>query len=306
MNKTKYKDFTFAEHGFAGHLAEPDEGADKAVMVIMGGEKSIIPGIKIAERFADFGFMGLSVSLFGAEGLPRGVSEIPLDMFIPAVKYLREERRVKKLCVYGMSMGSVFASLTAMYIGGVDDLILVSPAHVPFEGTLADKKTMTGKSAVTWQGKELPYVKADFSQGGMNRYVYFEKEKRKVTRMYMAYYNAYRNKELEEKAALDLSGTGARILMTAGSADEMWCSEYSVKYLLESLDKAGYQKKYKGIIYPGASHLIGMTPNRERNKTLYRMMPLIGIFYRSLRENKAQCLEALEKSEREIIKFISE
>lgn len=29
-------------------------------------EKSILPGIKIAERFADFGICGLAVSLFGA------------------------------------------------------------------------------------------------------------------------------------------------------------------------------------------------------------------------------------------------
>lgn len=49
------------EHGFVGHMAEPDEGTEQAVIVIMGGEKSILPGIKIAERFADFGIDTLYV-----------------------------------------------------------------------------------------------------------------------------------------------------------------------------------------------------------------------------------------------------
>ena len=62
-----YTDFTINEHGFTGHMAEPERKTDQAVIVIMGGEKSILPGIKIVERFADFGICGLAVSLFGAE-----------------------------------------------------------------------------------------------------------------------------------------------------------------------------------------------------------------------------------------------
>ena len=58
----KREDFNFHQHGFAGHLAEPDAGSDRAVVVIMGGEQSLLPGIKFAERFADYGITGLAVS----------------------------------------------------------------------------------------------------------------------------------------------------------------------------------------------------------------------------------------------------
>ena len=78
----RHEDFNMKEHGFVGHLAEPDGGSDRAVIVIMGGEQSILPGIKFAERFADYGITGLAVSLFGAEGLPDAPNQIPLDMFI--------------------------------------------------------------------------------------------------------------------------------------------------------------------------------------------------------------------------------
>ena len=100
----KHEDFIFREHGFVGHLAEPDEGSDRAVIVIMGGEQSLLPGIKFAERFADYGLMGLSVSLFGAEGIPDSPNQIPLDMFVPAVKYLKEEKKIEHLSVYGQSI----------------------------------------------------------------------------------------------------------------------------------------------------------------------------------------------------------
>ena len=300
-----YTDFTINEHGFTGHMADPERKTDQAVIVIMGGEKSILPGIKIAERFADFGFIGLSVSLFGAEGLPDGIDRIPLEMFIPAIEYLKNKKEAKSVSLYGMSMGSVFAALIGQHIGGIDNIVMVSPSHVPFEGTLADKKTMTGKSMATWQGKDIPFVKEDFSGGGMNKYIYSKEAGRKVTKMWQAYYDAYQNKELEEKAALHLEKTGARILMIAGTGDEMWYSDYSVRYLKQCLDSANYEKEYKAVIYPNVSHLTGIVPNKEREKILYFLLPLIGIFYKSLGKYRKECMEAFAQSEKEIIDFIS-
>ena len=32
------EDFNMTQHGFVGHLAEPDVGSGRAVIVIMGGE----------------------------------------------------------------------------------------------------------------------------------------------------------------------------------------------------------------------------------------------------------------------------
>lgn len=48
-------------------LVNEFNGSDRAVIVIMGGEQSLLPGIKIAEGFADYGITGLAVSLFGAK-----------------------------------------------------------------------------------------------------------------------------------------------------------------------------------------------------------------------------------------------
>ena len=36
----------------------------------------------------------------------------------------------------GMSMGTIFAALAVNYIGGIDNIILCSPAHVPLIGLM--------------------------------------------------------------------------------------------------------------------------------------------------------------------------
>lgn len=300
----KHENFTMKEHGFVGHLAETDDGSDKAVLVIMGGEQSLLPGIKFAERFADYGITGLSVSLYGAEGLPESPNQCPLEMFIPAVEYLRKEKHIEHISVYGQSMGSIFAVLVAQYIGGMENLIMVSPTHVPFEGTLADKKTMTGHSVAVWNGEDIPFVKADFSAVKAGKYQKHPAASCKVTGMWKAYYDAYQNKEAEQKAWLQVEKTGARILMIAGEEDEAWPAEYSVKSLQNYLEDKNYEKDVKVIIYPHGSHLNGLMPNKEREKKLYRMIPLIGLMYKTFGKYRKENIKYFEKSEKEIINWI--
>ena len=301
----RYEHFNIREHGFAGHLAEPDNGSDRAVIIVMGGEQSLLPGIKFAERFADYGITGLSVSLFGAEGLPDSPDRIPVDMFIPATEYLREVKHIDRISIYGQSMGSIFAVLAAQYIGGFENLIMVSPTHVPFEGTLKDKKTMTGRSVATWHGNDIPFVTADFSKVKAGRYQTHPDAKCKVTGMWVAYHDAYEDTSKVESARLSVEKTGARVLLIAGDEDEAWPAEYSVRLIEEDLKAKGYDRDVKVIVYPHGSHLNGLMPNKEREKKLYRMIPLIGLMYKTFGKYRKENISYFEKSEKEIIDWIT-
>ncbi len=276
MYKPIVLDFNKKEHGFVGHLAEPQQPNGRAVIVIMGGEQSVLPGIKIAERFADYGFIGLAVSLYGAEGLPDSPDRCPLEMFEKAVQYLKVERNIAHISTYGQSMGSIFAVLVAQYIGGIENVVMVSPTHVPFEGTTKDKKHMTGHSVATWRNEDIPFVHADFSKVKAAKYYKTNLVSYKVMGMWFAYYKAYQDKHAEEKAHLEIDKTDARILLIGG-ADEAWPAEYSVLYIEQYLREKKYKKEYKSIIYPNVSHLTGMMPNKERERNLYRIVsPCLG------------------------------
>ncbi len=302
----KYENYTIAEQGFVGHLAEPDAGSSRAVIVILGGEQSLLPGIKFAERFADFGITGLAVSLYGAEGLPASPDRIPLELIEAAAGLLREEKKITQLSLYGQSMGSIFAALAAEKLGGFENLILVSPTHVPFEGTLRDRKTMTGHSVATWRGKDVPFVRADFSHWKAGKYYRHPAASYPVTGMWCAYHDAYLDRARTEAAMLHPQRSGARILMIAGAMDEAWPSAESVGLLENALREAEYPHEVKTIIYPYGSHLTGLMPNREREKKLYRMIPLIGLMYKSFGRYRKENLDYFARSEQEILRWITE
>jgi pimeloyl-ACP methyl ester carboxylesterase len=226
-------------------------------------------------------------------------------MFENAIRYLKKEKKIQSISTYGTSMGSLFAALAAKYIGGIDNVILVSPSHVPFEGS-PDKKTMTGHSFATWRGEDLPFVKPDFSKQKATKYFYDAEAGRKVLGMWIAYRDAYKDKELEALADIHIEELNSRILMIAGTRDEAWPSDYSVMYLKKRLQESNYPKDYRTVIYPNASHLIGMMPNKERNKWLYRLLPVIGMIYKSIAIHRNECLKAMEASEKEIIAWIKQ
>ncbi|MCC8182108.1 MAG: hypothetical protein LIO45_03895 [Clostridiales bacterium] len=296
----RYEHFTYQEHGFTGHLVVPDQLSDKAVIVIMGGEKSLLPGIKIAERFADYGITGLAVSLFGAAGLPDSPDRIPLEMVESAVRCLAD-RGYAHISTYGMSIGSIFAALAAIYIGGIENVILVSPTHVPFEGTDRSQKHMTGHSVAAFRGVDVPFVSAELSNGKAARYQKTSHARYPVMGMWISYYNAYQDKARERQAFLPLEKSDARILLIAGDRDEAWPSAYSVRKIEAYLTEKGYAKDVKAVIYENVSHLTGMMPNRAREKRLYRLLPLVGLMYRSFGKYQKECLAAIEDAERTIV-----
>ena len=67
---------------------------------------------------------------------------------------------------------------------------------------------------------------------------------------------------------------------------------------------SGYQKDVKVVIFPHGSHLSGLMPNREREKRLYRMIPLIGLMYKTFGKYRKENLGYFAESEKEIIDWV--
>ena len=157
--------------GFCGHLAEPEQRSSHGVILILGGESVMLPFLKLgkmmAEYFAKHGYIACSVSLFGTEGLPDSPDQIPVEHTVNAIDYLKNGKKCSRVSVLGMSMGSIAALAAVIYSGQADDLIMMSPSHVAFEGVSKDKKEMCGRSFLTWMGQDISYVSADFSKNKM-------------------------------------------------------------------------------------------------------------------------------------------
>ena len=107
-----------------------------------------------------------------------------------------------------------------------------------------------------------------------------------------------------QKARLAVEKTDARVLLIAGQEDEAWPAELSAREIERQLKNSGYQKDVKVVLFPHGSHLSGLMPNREREKKLYRMIPLIGLMYRTFGKYRKENLGYFAESEKEIINWI--
>ena len=228
------------------------------------------------------------------------MDRIPLDMFEKAVQYLHEVKGMESVSTYGMSMGSLFAALVAKYIDRIDNVIMVSPSHVPLKAPLIKEHDRAFHDDMEREGNS--FCKLILRHRRLAN-TYDERAGRKVTGMWISYRDAYQNKEAERQADIHIEELNARILLIAES-DEAWPSDYSVNYMKQRLDESGYPKDYEAVIYPNASHLLGMMPGKAKNKWLYRMIPLIGMMYKSINLHREDCMKALEDSEKKIIEWI--
>ena len=242
----KAKRMELSTTGFCGYMAEPDKFTGRGIVVILGGESVMVPFLKLgkmmAEYFAKRGYTACSVSLFGAEGLPDSPNQIPVEHTVHAIDYLKNGKKCSRVSVLGMSMGSIAALAAVIYSGQADDLIMMSPSHVAFEGVSKDKKEMRGRSFLTWKGQDIPYVSADFSK----------------YKMHEAYEKAYADKEREAAAmaALPITSVKARMLFLAGAKDSSWPAAYSVDRLCKALESSGEEHEFQKIIYPGYGHML--------------------------------------------------
>ena len=53
------------------------------------------------------------------------------------------------------------------------------------------------------------------------------------------------------------------------------------------------------------SHLNGLIPNKQREKKLYRVIPLVGLTYKTFGKYRKENMEYFEQTEREVIAWIN-
>lgn len=296
--------FTKDRYGFSAVLCEPDTHTGRAVILVLGGGTGARMGQLFAENFVRAEIAAMTVSLFGAEGLPDSPDRLEAAMIERAAQYLKNVRGYVHLSIWGQSMGSLFALIAAEKTQAFEKIILVSPAHVPFEGTGKDRRTLTHHSCVMWKGEELPFVSADFSEYSPGRIYRPGFLKYPVSGMWLSFQKAYQDTEKEKAALLHPEKTGAAILMIAGEMDESWPAAYSVRKLEKQMKDAGYDRPYRTILNPHGSHLCGMKPDRKKHPWLYRLIPLIGLAYRTFGKYPQENIQYMEQAEKEILSWI--
>jgi dienelactone hydrolase len=144
--------------GFYGELFLPVHTARRRPGVLLfGGSDGGLTTAQEAALLASRGYTSLALAYFRAPGLPRSLSEIPLDYFAAALRFLRDQPGVDPahLVVQGTSRGSEAALLLGVHY---PDLVHAVIALVPSNVAICSFPGCT-RSAWLLDGAPVPYTR---------------------------------------------------------------------------------------------------------------------------------------------------
>jgi hypothetical protein len=143
--------------GVYGVMYEPpDTTSRKPVVLVFGGSEGGLGGGDEAAALASHGYPALALAYFGEPGLPSTLTDVPLEYFATALRWLARQPGVDpdRMVVDGVSRGSEAALLLGVtYPELVHAVIAKVPSSAVFSG-LPD----VNQPAWTRQGTPVPFA----------------------------------------------------------------------------------------------------------------------------------------------------
>ncbi|MGH7283379.1 MAG: acyl-CoA thioesterase/bile acid-CoA:amino acid N-acyltransferase family protein, partial [Polyangiaceae bacterium] len=252
------KDVTCApvsDNGLVGYYcAKQGAPAIGGIVTFGGSEGGLGSGQGLAEYYASLGYPSLGLAYFGATGVPKELSEIPLEYFQTAFTWLAAKPEVnpEKIAVIGGSRGGELALLLGATFPQVTAVVAVVPSGVSWGAPDA-----TGTQEVaswTYQGQPfawIPYSATPEAKvtepDGVVAY--------SDTPVFQAAMSAATSDQIAQ-ASSKVENTNGPIMMIAAADDQIWPSCDLAKISMDRLMSSGHQAKYGDTLecYPDAGH----------------------------------------------------
>jgi dienelactone hydrolase len=254
------------EAGLTGRLYEPAGAGRHPAVVVLPGSSGGVPNF-IAPTLASRGYAVLLLGYFNAQGRPPNLIEIPLEYFARAFAWLKSRPSVApgKLAVLGISRGGELALLLGATFPEVNAVVAHVPSHVVWEGVDARARVggdgrfaAPGKSAWTYHGQPLPFVRKTVAPDRLTRYPLASIDMMNP---------AARPADEISRAAIPVERTRGPILLTSGTGDLVWPSTTMAEAVVERLRRNKYRFKFEHLRYPHAGHAFFWEPNMPTYST---------------------------------------
>ncbi len=232
----------------------PGAGPHPAVIALSGGGGGINEywGAILASQ----GYAALALGYFNAEGLPRGLVEVPLEYFENAIRWLRSQAWLRDhfLAVWGPSRGGELALLLGATFPEINTVIAWVPSGVLFWALGPSEPGEAGpRAAWTYRGRALPYLQED--NPGASVAPRQEAPGRPVawTPAYLAHLEDARS---VQRATIPVEKIRGPVLLVSGSDDRMWPSSALADIALRRLESHRHPFPFRHLRYEGAGHTI--------------------------------------------------
>jgi len=231
---------------FQGSLFSPPLGGQphSAVLLIGGSEGGEAFG-GLAAALASHGHPVLAIAYFGLPGLPQHLSAIPLEYFLPALRYLQAAPGVDASRVFtmGVSRGSEAALLLAAHYRS---LVRGAIGYVP-SAVVNGAAESASVSAWTIDGRPLPFLPVTPAAVAVGPHGLVERG---------TFADALTNGPAEQAALIPVLGIRGPVFLAAGGDDQLWPSDRYAELIRRARPRSAANDVT--LVYPQAGHALGL------------------------------------------------
>ena len=260
--------------GFVGVYYEPPGEGRHAAFIVLGGSGGGLPGpAGIPGGLASRGYAVLSLAYFGVPGLPRALSNIPLEYFGKAIDWLAAQPAVdaRRIGVVGSSRGAELALLLGVVYPALRTVVGYMPSNVVWRGCCDP----TTDVAWTIGGRPLAAMPAR----GARQIVSGDPE-------------------------IPVEKIQGAVLLISGRDDGVWPSSDMADKIVSRLRRYGFAHPYASLVYDHTGHGIGR-PYTSTMEISAQRHPLTGRIIHS-GGTPAGTAKAREDSWRQLITFVNQ
>jgi dienelactone hydrolase len=267
--------------GLVGELflpATPPQGLLPAVLLLHGSEggegRLHNQG---ARGLVEEGYAVLTLPYFGAERLPQGLREIPLEYFEEGLRWLQAQPEVdaERIGVVGRSKGGELALLLgATYPEAVKAVVGYAPSGVAWQSIPAGPADVRGGPRSSWTlgAEPVPFVPFDPSPSVMAAVEGFFSGR--PTSLTILHESALENEAAVERAEIAVEGIKGPLLLISGTDDRLWPSSRLSEIAVERLRRHEHPFPYEHLRYEGAGHQIG-APGPDETQFVREFGPFV-------------------------------
>lgn len=239
---------------FAGTICTPSTPGKHPVMLLLGGSEGGDSMKAAAPRFAQFGYVAVSVAYFKAPGLPQSLESVPVDVIGKALDDIakRSDVDANHIAILGGSKGGELALLAASVYPQIHAVIAYVPSPFAWQG-IPNGAPSAPQSSWTFEGKALPFVEYTQAMGEQFANAYLKHE---PVDLRVAYDDAMQHNASEIPSAMfHLENIRGPVLLIGADDDKMWDSDKQCELAMSYLKAHGHAYGDRYLHYPDAGHL---------------------------------------------------
>lgn len=247
--------FAVDEDGLVGTLMVPrDAPAPPPVVLVVGGSEGGQP-IFTAAYVTTLGYAAFALAYFDEPGLPRRLTDIPLEYFDGAVDWLAAQPTIdpERMAVLGGSRGGELA----LMLGAEEPRFRAVIAEVP-SGLRWGSGSESDRAAWTRDGEVLPYIDTAIETEPVREVLPDGNTAYRESPMYDDILAAT-DPAVLEAATIAIEGAAGPVLMLAAGDDGLWPSCTLAAFAETRLADSGHADLYGDelVCFPDAGHIFG-------------------------------------------------